>query len=112
MQAKHTPGPWDLTFENEGDFSIKSVAAGEHVLCDGISRDFAVGSPEYERAKANAVLAKASPELLDGIRIAEQLASIASDWNLDEVEIDGEMRSTHDLRKFFEGLIAKATTQA
>lgn len=35
------------------------------------------------------------------LKIAEQLASIASDWNLDEVEIDGEMRGIHDVREVF-----------
>ena len=34
-------------------------------------------------------------------KIAVQLSSIATDWNLNEVEIDGEMRSTYDLHKIF-----------
>jgi len=32
-------------------------------------------------------------------RIAEQLAGIATDWNLTEAEIDGEMVSVYELRQ-------------
>ena len=44
--------------------------------------------------------------LYEAIRIAEQLATIATDWNLDEVEIDGEMRSTYALRQMFADMLA------
>lgn len=39
--------------------------------------------------------------LKEAVRVAEQLAVIASDWNLDEVEVDGEMRSIYDVRDIF-----------
>lgn len=39
---------------------------------------------------------------------ASQLADIARDWNLDEVEIDGEMVATHTLRDEFDAAIARA----
>lgn len=41
-------------------------------------------------------------KLREAVRVAVQLAVIAGDWNLDEVEIDGEMRSTFELQKQFE----------
>ena len=37
---------------------------------------------------------------------ARQLANIATDWNLDEVEIDGEMVSTYNLRDEFDAALA------
>jgi hypothetical protein len=37
---------------------------------------------------------------------AAQLAAIASDWNLDEVEIDGEMVSTYTLREEFKRVLS------
>jgi hypothetical protein len=42
----------------------------------------------------------------DAIDKAEQLANIASDWNLDEVEINGEMIDIYDLRAEFETALA------
>lgn len=38
---------------------------------------------------------------------ASQLADIACDWNLDEVEIDGEMVNTRSLTEIFDAAIAK-----
>lgn len=38
---------------------------------------------------------------IKALRIAEQLASIASDWNLEEVEIDDEMHGIHEVRQVF-----------
>lgn len=37
----------------------------------------------------------------EALRQAAMLADIASDWNLDEIEIDGEMVLTYDLHKRF-----------
>ena len=44
-------------------------------------------------------------DALEAVRVAQQLASIASDWNLDEVEIDGEMRDTGDLTRQFNAVL-------
>jgi hypothetical protein len=44
------------------------------------------------------------------LRKAEQLAIIASDWNLDEVEIDGEMVDTYDLRDEFRAALTQEKT--
>lgn len=40
---------------------------------------------------------------------AKQLVDIATDWNLDEVEIDGEMVDTYSLTEVFEAAIADLT---
>lgn len=48
-------------------------------------------------------------DMLAALKKASQLADIATDWNLDEVEIDGEMVRTYDLRDEFDAAIAKAT---
>lgn len=45
-------------------------------------------------------------DLKEAVRKAIQLASIATDWNLDEVEIDGQMVSTYELRDEFESVLA------
>jgi hypothetical protein len=41
----------------------------------------------------------------EALRKASQLASIACDWHLEEVEIDGEMVDTHDLRDEFDAAL-------
>ncbi len=43
----------------------------------------------------------------DALRAAEQLADIAGDWSLDEVEIDGKMVSTYDLADMFQVVLAE-----
>lgn len=43
---------------------------------------------------------------------AVQLAEIASDWHLDEVEIDGEMVSIYDLRDEFKQALAMQSDRA
>ena len=48
-----------------------------------------------------------SENALEALEKAEQLASIASDWNLDEVEIDGEMMNIHDVKDIFTKAINK-----
>lgn len=48
------------------------------------------------------------PRLVAALKRAEQLAAVASDWNLDEVEIDGEMIRTMALHREFKDLIAEA----
>ena len=45
-------------------------------------------------------------ELIAAVRKAEQLASIATDWNLTEVEIDGVMVPTYELRQWFGAVLA------
>ena len=50
----------------------------------------------------------AAEELYEAVRKARQLASIATDWNLSEAEIDGEMVSVYDLLREFEAAVALA----
>ena len=45
--------------------------------------------------------------LAAALRIAEQFMDIASDWNIDEAEINGEMRSTYDLLKVIREALTK-----
>ena len=50
----------------------------------------------------------AIPELLEKVRVAVQLAHVASDWNLSEVEINGEMVSIYSLINDFNDALARA----
>ena len=47
-------------------------------------------------------------EALECVRIAEQIASISTDWNLDEMEIDGKMVRTWSLHAKFEKCLNRA----
>lgn len=42
-------------------------------------------------------LIESQQEMINQLKIAEQFMNIASDWNLDEVHIDGEWVETHVL---------------
>lgn len=45
-------------------------------------------------------------EVLRALIVAKQLADVASDWNLEEVEIDDEMLDIYDVREIIErGLV-------
>lgn len=48
---------------------------------------------------------------VEALDIARQLAVIASDWNLDEVEINEEMISIYDVIDIFETALAKAKNE-
>ncbi len=50
-------------------------------------------------------------ELVDALRIARDFMSIASDWNVDEAEINGEMRSTYDWLEVLDAALSKAEVQ-
>jgi hypothetical protein len=43
--------------------------------------------------------------VVEALRKARQLVDIATDWNLDEVEIDGEMVKTHSLGSEFDAIL-------
>ena len=53
-------------------------------------------------------LAAAAPQLVDALSIAEQFMSIAMDWNIDEAEINGEMRDTRDWLEIVRAALAAA----
>ena len=57
------------------------------------------------------ILAKQREELLEALKVAEQFMGIASDWNIDEAEINGQMRSTYDWLDVVRAAIAKAEGQ-
>jgi hypothetical protein len=67
-----------------------------------------MGGLGEKEERANAQLYAASPDLHESVRKAIQLASVAWDWDLEEVEIDGKMVRTHDLRDEFEAALKKA----
>lgn len=101
--SKHTPGPWTVFYKpkyDEWHVSVPRAPGGGMKLAL-----FADGCPTGEH---DARLIAAAPDLLAAIKVAVQLAEVASDWNLDEVEIDGEMVRTHDLAERFRAAIAKA----
>lgn len=69
------------------------IQPDKYRLCRLVDAPPQAAMPEDEVAKLQARIAELEAQL----RIAIQLAEIASDWNLDEVEIDGEMMRTMDL---------------
>ena len=97
--ARFTPGPWRVD-------SMESTAKRPQEVT------FAVQATGMAVEVANAWLIEAAPDLFEAARIAEQLAYIASDWNLDEVEIDGEMRPINEVRAIFTAAIAIAQPKA
>jgi hypothetical protein len=64
-----------------------------------------MGAGAYAHTEAEAIAAwnrrPSEKGLVDAIKKAEQLADIAADWNLTEVEIDGAMVNIYDLRNEF-----------
>lgn len=79
---------------------------------ESIARDVENGHITWDEFKPSEDVARVltiAPELLEALRKAVQLASIASDWNLDEVEIDGEMVATLDLWSEFKECVDRAT---
>ncbi len=89
MDANHPPGPWDLI---DGEI----YSANGRLIASDVARD----------ARR---LVRAAPELLEALKVARDFMSIASDWNVDEAEINGEMRSTYDWLAVVDAALAKAT---
>lgn len=44
-------------------------------------------------------------EILAALKVAIQLADVASDWNLSEVEIDGKMMKIYEIKDIFKNAI-------
>lgn len=114
--AKHTPGPW-RTFFNQPDesgavtcsiYAEPDMSNPHRGYVADVYRNHVGSFIVDEEFRANARLIAAAPDLLEVARKAEQLASIARDWNLYEVEIDGQMVSIYDLRDQFLAAISKA----
>jgi hypothetical protein len=117
-EPKFTKGPWRVGkpfFQSTSKQNVTPIlwstpSCGECGKSDGewlVAWTFpnSLKKPQY---KFNAQLIAAAPDLCEAVRKAIQLASIASDWNLDEVEIDGEMVNTYRLREEFEAAFSKA----
>ena len=100
-KPKFTEGPWEAVELNKVEALIVQP-------CDKSKQPICLVD-RVPNAWDNGRLLAASPDLYEAVRKAIQLASIANDWNLYEVEIDGEMVETHDLRSEFEAAFKKAT---
>lgn len=99
---KHTPGPWEYEVNDNGTVIVKD---GYSIASTFGTRAITGDELPHE---ANATLIAAAPAMLVALRKATQLASIACDWHLEEVEIDGEMIDTHELVDEFESIITLA----
>lgn len=109
--AKHTPGPWSiLPLEDGAKFlRVRGTQLGfRYKVCD-VHAPFQHNKDEVLESQANARLIAAAPDLLAALQVAREFMSIASDWNVDEAEINGEMRSTYDLIADVDAVISKAT---
>ena len=98
--TKFTKGPWHYQ-ENADVYT--------HIVRDATNW-FIASTPQSSSliCEANARLIAAAPELYEAVRKAKQLASIATDWNLDKVEIDGTMVDTYTLHEQFKAALVKA----
>ena len=109
--TKWTPGPWAIAAGYKTMLLVESRFGGP--VCDiECHCDADTGILPSEEEEGNAHLIAAAPELAEAVRKAEQLARVASDWNLDEVEIDGDMVPTHQLFDEFTAALAKARGQS
>lgn len=61
---------------------------------------------ESRRASQDVVTPALFERVIGALRVAMQMAEVAGDWNLDEVEIDGEMWQTWDIRNQMRTLLA------
>lgn len=116
----HTPGPWQIEWEwcecdwpcNHGKYPYRIIAPESRVQKTWNKQPlpaYVANIAEAEDAThEDAYLIAAAPDLLAACEIALQLAEIVSDWNLDEVEINGEMEHIDNVRYMFATVIAKA----
>jgi TATA-box binding protein (TBP) (component of TFIID and TFIIIB) len=103
LVTEFEPGSTERLFAT-GDFIVTACNAYE-----GMRQDLSDARTGWEQATEDVREADVLREkLVAALRKALQLTNIASDWNLDEVEIDGEMVETSDLRKQFLAALAAA----
>ena len=84
MSTKHTPGPWEITYENSDNYS-----GGQWFDVGGVAQvrfRYQCTIAEGETAEANARLIAAAPELLEALK-----ECIDAQWVIDShvVEFDG-----------------------
>ncbi|OWT61989.1 hypothetical protein [Candidimonas nitroreducens] len=126
LLAKATPGPWHTKTECPGRccwhvFRDLPLYGGEPddagnqdepIVMNECSEDDAALMAEA-RNQLPAILdeldvgAAQIAQLRESLRKAEQLTQVCGDWNLDEVEIDGEMIDILDLRDEFRAALAQ-----
>jgi hypothetical protein len=104
--TKHTPGPWVASCRHIG-YEGGDWPEDEFLQWEVDGPRVPWGRGEFFQADAR--LIAAAPELLEALKTARAFMSIASDWNIDEAEIDGQMRSTYDWIEVVDAAIAKAT---
>ena len=56
-------------------------------------------------------LTEMNTELVEALKITEQFMQVACDWNLGEVEINGEMRDTYDVIDLIRSVINKGESK-
>lgn len=106
MTPKHTPGPWHLVregVENE-DYHIKSTATEQTVMCYGISRDYPIGSDDWNRSLADANVMTDAPALLN---LVMQVLTLA-----DKYQQRGVLTPEGDLKRWLveaRSIVARAT---
>ncbi len=105
MTEQHTPAPWVL--EDRGYKFIVHKSGDGYITRDICRMDSSTMAAFNQ--EANARLIAAAPDMLDALKIAKKFIEIASDWNIDGAEIEGEMRSTYDWLAVIQAAIAKAT---
>ena len=101
MDTEHTPLPWTKCDEQI------LAADGEMIAACYEMED---GTDDRVNAALIVHSVNIHADLVAALRKASQLASVAGDWNVDEVEIDGEMIRTSELQEQFDALLAKATS--
>ena len=101
MDTEHTPWPWTKCDE-------QILAADGEMIA--VCYEMEDGTDDRVNAALIVHSVNIHADLVAALRKASQLASVAGDWNLDEVEIDGEMIRTFELQEQFDALLAKATS--
>jgi hypothetical protein len=108
--TQHTPGPWEVSelyADDEGQPELAIRAKINGMVCHPAA--VCLQFPNMPGMQmANARLIAAAPELLAALKIARQFMNVAADWNMNEVEINGQMGGTYDWLK----VVDKAITQA
>lgn len=107
--SKHSEGPWKLENWSSHDQDGALEACGFQVVAaagHAISAFITEGATEAEEADAS--LIAAAPEMLEALEVSAAFMEIASDWNINEAEINGEMKSTYDWLDIVKSAIAKA----
>lgn len=107
--GKHTATPWSWWTSNSHARLTGADGRDGGVISASISSDgMAVVNVSPADAAFIVRACNAHDQLVAALKKAVALAEIASDWALDEVEIDGEMVDVLDLGKEFAAALAAA----